>query len=77
MATFSIVILPAKKMANDKHKVRIMVSHNSQTRYIVTDIILDSISELKNGKVVKRPDKDFLNLQIKKLYDIYFETRIC
>ena len=73
MATFSIVILPAKKMANDKHKVRIMVSHNSQTRYIVTDILLDSISELKNGKVVKRPDKDFLNLQIKKLYDIYFD----
>lgn len=73
MATFSVVILPAKKMANDKHKVRIMVSHNSQTRYIVTDIILDSISELKNGKVVKRPDKDFLNMQIKKLHDIYFD----
>ncbi len=73
MATFSIVILPAKKMANGKHKVRIMVSHNSQTRYIVTDIILDSASELKNGQVVKRPDKDMLNLQIRKLYNTYFD----
>ena len=72
MATFNVVILPAKKMANNKHKVRIMVSHNSQTRYIVTDILLDSPSELKNGKVVKRSDKDLLNLRIKKIYDIYF-----
>lgn len=50
MATFSIVIVPAKKMANGKHKIRIMVSHNSQTRYLVTNIIIDSESEIKNGK---------------------------
>ena len=73
MATFNVVILPAKKMANNKHKVRIMVSHNSQTRYIATDILLDSPSELKNGKVVKRSDKDLLNLRIKKIYDTYFD----
>ncbi|WP_294590175.1 phage integrase SAM-like domain-containing protein [uncultured Bacteroides sp.] len=72
MATFSVVILPAKKMANNKHKIRIMVSHNSQTRYIVTDITLNSIDELKNGRVVKRDDKDILNLKIKKLFDMYF-----
>lgn len=76
MATFSVVILPAKKMANNKHKVRIMVSHNSETRYIITDIILDSPSELKNGKVVKRADKDILNLRIKKIYDMYFDRYI-
>lgn len=73
MATFSVVILPAKKMANDKHKIRIMVSHNSQTRYIVTDIVIDSTSEFKNGRIVKRLDKDMLNMQVKKLYDMYFE----
>lgn len=72
MATFSNVILPAKKMANGKHKVRIMISHNSQTRYIVTNIIIDSESEFKNGKVIRRPDKDMLNLQIKKEHDLYF-----
>ena len=49
-----------------------MVSHNSQTRYIVTDITLNSIDELKNGRVVKRDDKDILNLKIKKLFDMYF-----
>lgn len=66
MATFSIVILPAKKIANGKHKIRIMVSHNSQTRYLVTNIIIDSESEIKNGKIIRRPDKDMLNLQAKK-----------
>lgn len=72
MATFSNVIVPAKKMANGKHKIRIMVSHNAQTRYIVTDIIIDSESEFKNGKIIRRPDKDMLNLQIKKEHDQYF-----
>lgn len=46
--------------------MRVMVSHNGQTRYIPTDIIIDSISEFKEGRVVKRPDKDILNLRLKK-----------
>ncbi len=27
----------------------------------------------KNGKVVKRPDKDILNARLKKIYDMYYE----
>ena len=73
MANFSLVIVPAKAMAGGKHKVRVMVSHNSQTRYILTDIIIDSESEFKEGRVVKRADKDILNLQLKKIFDKYFE----
>lgn len=53
--------------------MRVMVSHNGQTRYIPTDIIIDSISEFKEGRVVKRPDKDILNLRLKKICDKYFE----
>lgn len=73
MANFSLVIVPAKVMAGGKHKVRVMVSHNGQTRYILTDIIIDSVNEFKEGRVVKRPDKDILNLRLKKIYDKYFD----
>lgn len=73
MANFSLVIVPAKVMAGGKHKVRVMVSHNGQTRYILTDIIIDSEAEFKNGKVVKRPDKDIMNLRLKKICDKYFD----
>lgn len=40
MANFSLVIVPAKVLTGGKHKVRVMVSHNGQTRYIPTDIII-------------------------------------
>ncbi len=61
MATLSLTILPAKALKEGKHKVRIAVAHNSTTRYIVTDVIIDSEKEWKNGRVVKRPDANFLN----------------
>lgn len=60
-------------MLNGKHKVRIAVSHNLATRYIPTNIIIDAENEFKNGKVVKRPDKDILNARLKKIYDMYYE----
>ena len=60
-------------MLNGKHKIRIALSHNLATRYIPTNIIIDAENEFKNGKVVKRPDKDILNAQLKKIYDMYYE----
>ena len=42
MANLSIVIVPAKKLSNGRHRVRIAVAHRSQTRYISTQFILDS-----------------------------------
>ena len=73
MANLFITIVPTKKMLNGKHKIRIAVSHNLATRYIPTNIIIDAENEFKNGKVVKRPDKDILNAQLKKIYDMYYE----
>ena len=60
-------------MLNGKHKIRIALSHNLATRYIPTNIIIDAENEFKNGKVVKRPDKDILNAKLKKIYDMYYE----
>lgn len=76
MANLFITIVPTKKMLNGKHKVRIAVSHNLATRYIPTNIIIDAENEFKNGKVVKRPDKDILNARLKKIYDMYYERCI-
>lgn len=67
MATLSLTILPAKALKGGKHKVRIAVAHNSTTRYIVTDVTLDSDKEWKNGRVVKRADAAFLNTKLAKL----------
>ena len=64
MATLSLTILPAKALKGGRHKVRIAVAHNSQTRYIVTDVIIDSANEWKNGKIVKRDDATYLNTKL-------------
>ena len=64
MATLSLTILPAKALKGGRHKVRIAVAHNSQTRYIVTDVVIDSAKEWKNGKIVKRDDATYLNTKL-------------
>ncbi len=60
MATLTLVIVPAKRLSDGTHKIRIRVAHNSETRFITTDIVVRE-NEFKNGKIVHRPDKDFLN----------------
>ena len=65
MAILNAVIVPGKVLKGGRHKVRISVAHNGETRYIVTSIILDSAKEFKNGSVVKRPDAAILNTKIR------------
>ena len=66
MASISTVIVPAKVLKGGKHKVRIAIAHNSETRYIITDVKIDSEKEFKNGQVVKRDDAAFLNTKLRK-----------
>ena len=73
MANLFITIVPTKQKKNGQHKVRIAVSHNAETRYIPTNIIIDSVDQLKNGKVVRRSDKELLNAKLKRIYDTYYE----
>lgn len=65
MATFSAVIVPAKALKGGRHKIRISVAHNGETRYIVTDITIDSLKEFKNGSIVKRADASLLNTKLR------------
>lgn len=71
MANFSIVVLPAKKLKDGRHKIRIAVAHRSETRYIVTNYIVDKTSEVAGNQVVGRGDAGYLNVQLrKKLNDL-------
>ena len=65
MPTLSLTVLPAKALKNGRNKVRIAVAHNSQTRYIVTDVVINSPREWKNGQVVKRDDAAYLNTRLR------------
>ncbi len=71
MATLNAIVIKSKEGKNGKNKVRISVAHNGETRYIVTDIVLASSKEFKNGAVVKRPDAAMLNTKIRKLLQHY------
>lgn len=74
MANLRAIILPAKVLKGGKHKIRIAVSHNAKTRYIVTNIIIDSDKEFKDGQVVKCPDASIKNVKLRGLLDKYQEA---
>lgn len=71
MALLNAVVLTSKTIKGGRNKVRISVAHNGETRYIVTDIILDSNKEFKNGMVIKRADAALLNTKIRNLLQRY------
>lgn len=73
MANFFVTIVPNLKLKNGNHTIRIAVTHSGQTRYIPTNVIIENESEFKNGKIIKRPDKDALNLKLKKTLSMYEE----
>lgn len=62
----SVVIIPAKVLTNGKHKIRIAISHNCETRYKVTRFVVDSPKNVKNGRVVGKdiPDASYINIQL-------------
>lgn len=71
MAKLNAVIIPGKALKGGRHKIRISVSHNSEFRYIATDIILNSAREFKNGQIVKRPDAALLNTKLRGILQRY------
>ena len=73
MANFSIVIVPTKKLANGRHRIRIAVAHHSKTRYISTQFTLDSASQLKNGRVIRHENATNMNACLRKLINEYEE----
>lgn len=66
MPNIYLTVVPGKALKDGKQKVRIAVAHRSQTRYVLTDVTLNSDKEWKNGKVVKRDDATYLNTKLLK-----------
>lgn len=75
MATLSLVIVPSKVLSDGTHRIRIRIAHNSDTIFITTDIIVHE-NEFKNGKIIRRPDKDYLNTKLQQQYNIYYKRYI-
>lgn len=73
MATIKLTIIPAKKLKNGSHKIRIAICHKQVTSYIVTRFVIDSESQFKNGQVVKRNDAAIINTKLRNLLNLYQE----
>lgn len=73
MAYLFITIVPNLVLKNGNHTVRIAVTHSGQTRYIPTDVTVESEKEFKNGRIIKRPDKDILNVKLNRVLNMYEE----
>lgn len=73
MANLSVVIVPTKKLANGRHRIRIAIAHCSKTRYIPTQFTLDSSSQLRNGRVIRHENATNINASLRKLINDYEE----
>lgn len=73
MATLKLTIFKAKVLKDGRHKIRIAICHRHETCYIVTRFIIDSLSQFKNGQVVKRPDAAIINTKLRNLINKYQE----
>lgn len=67
MATLKLTIFKAKVLKDGRHKIRVAVCHKQETCYIVTRFIIDSLSQFKNGQVVKRPDAPIINTKLRSM----------
>lgn len=73
MATLKLTVFKAKVLKDGRHKIRIAVCHKQETSYIITNFIIDSESQFKNGQVVKRPDASMMNSKLRNLLNEYQE----
>ena len=67
MATIRLALIPAKVLSDGSHKICIAIHHKEETKYIVTRFKVDSLSQFKNGQVVKRPDAALINTKLRNL----------
>lgn len=73
MATLKLTIFKAKVLKDGRHKIRIAICHHKETSYIVTNLVIDNLSQFKNGQVVKRPDAAIMNTKLRNLLNKYQE----
>lgn len=67
MATLSIGFIKSKPNADGSFPLKIVINALSKSAYISTRYRIDSLKQWKDGKVIKHPDADYINKQLKKL----------
>lgn len=67
MATIFPCVRETQKNADGSYTIKISIGSQSRTSYIATRYKIDNLKQWKDGKVVRHPDADYINKQIKKL----------
>lgn len=74
MAELSITIIPAKQLADGKHRILVRINHKNKTLYITTRFKIDNEKQLKNGRIVNHPDATIMNQKLKISLDEYYDA---
>ncbi len=77
MATLSIGFIKSKPNSDGSYTLKIVINTTSKTAYISTRYKIDNLKQWKDGKVIKHPDADYINKQLKKLlweYEAIYDT---
>ena len=70
--TIRAVIIKSKVLKTGEHRVRLSVAPNNETRYILTDVVIPSEKNFKQGEVVGLPNASILNRKIRrKIEELY------
>lgn len=67
MATLSIGFIKSKPNSDGSYTLKIVINTTSKTAYISTRYKIDNLKQWKDGRVVRHPDADYINKQLKKL----------
>lgn len=67
MATLTITIIKPKPNADGSYGVKIAIRTSSATAYISTRYKIENLKQWKDGRVVRHPDADYINKQLKNL----------
>lgn len=77
MATIALCVRETQKNTDGSYTIKIAIGSQSRTTYIATRYKIDNIKQWKDGKVVKHPDADYINKQLRKLlyeYEAIYES---
>ena len=74
MISLSLSVVPAKVLVDGTHKIRVVINHKHETRYIATRFIVENTKQFKNGRVVGRDDAVIINKKLRILLDEYQEA---
>lgn len=73
MATLKLAILRDKPAKDGSLTIRIAIGHKSTTHYIATRFKIESESQFKNGRIIKRADASIINSKLRNLLNEYQE----